>query len=88
MGLELQWGCLCAASVHAGLASLVEREGANLEGRRILMYSYGSGLAASLWSVIGRRVEGRFALSSVSSKVCTLHMHSQRALLPRTSCTC
>ena len=51
---------VCAASVHAGLASLVEREGANLEGRRILMYSYGSGLAASLWSVVGRRVEGKW----------------------------
>ena len=60
---------VCAASVHAGLASLVEREGANLEGRRILMYSYGSGLAASLWSVVGRRVEGKWALSSISSKV-------------------
>jgi len=60
---------LCAASVHAGLASLVEREGENLEGRRILMYSYGSGLAASLWSVVGRKVEGKFALSNISSKV-------------------
>ena len=33
------------------------------------MYSYGSGLAASLWSVVGRRVEGKFALSNVSSQV-------------------
>ena len=34
------------------------------------MYSYGSGLAASLWSVVGRRVEGKFALSNISSQVC------------------
>ena len=68
--------------MHAGLASLVEREGANLEGRRILMYSYGSGLAASLWSVIGRRVEGKFALSSVSSKVCTLRIQSRGSSAP------
>ena len=82
---------MSAASVHAGLASLVEREGANLEGRRILMYSYGSGLAASLWSVVGRRVEGKFALSSISSKVCVQctdsHMNAfawqkQKALIP------
>lgn len=60
----------CAASVHAGLASLIEAEGAGLEGRRVLLYSYGSGLAASLWSLIGRRIEGNFALGSVAAKVC------------------
>ena len=47
------------------------------------MYSYGSGLAASLWSVIGRRVEGKFALSSVSSKVCTLRILLQGSSAPR-----
>ena len=76
--------CARAASVHAGLASLVEREGANLEGRRILMYSYGSGLAASLWSVVGRQVEGKFALSNVSSQVCRplpLTCHEQQVHL-------
>lgn len=55
--------------MHAGLASLVEREGARLEGRRILLYSYGSGLAASLWSVIARRVDGAFSLASMAAKV-------------------
>ena len=55
--------------MHAGLASLIEAEGAALEGRRILMYSYGSGLAASLWSLIGRRIDGKFALGSVAAKV-------------------
>ena len=55
--------------MHAGLASLIEGEGTALEGRRILLYSYGSGLAASLWSVIARRVAGKFALAGVSAKV-------------------
>jgi hydroxymethylglutaryl-CoA synthase len=55
--------------VHAGLASLIESQGAGLEGRRILLYSYGSGLAASLWSVVGRKVDGKFALGSIASKV-------------------
>ncbi len=55
--------------MHAGLAALVEDRGALLEGRRLLLYSYGSGLAASLWSVIGRRVEGKFALASIAAKV-------------------
>lgn len=60
---------LLAASVHAGLASLIEAEGAALEGRRVLLYSYGSGLAASLWSLIARRVDGKFALSRVAAQV-------------------
>lgn len=47
----------------------MEHQGAALEGRRILLYSYGSGLAASLWSVIARRVGGKFALGAVSAKV-------------------
>ena len=58
--------------MHAGLAALVEKKGAALEGRRLLLYSYGSGLAASLWSVIGRRVQGRFALSAIARQVCWL----------------
>ncbi|EIE25697.1 hydroxymethylglutaryl-CoA synthase [Coccomyxa subellipsoidea C-169] len=62
-------GNMYAASVHAGLASLIEAEGTALEGRRVLMYSYGSGLAASLWSLIGRRIDGKFALGSVASKL-------------------
>ncbi|BDA43888.1 Hydroxymethylglutaryl-CoA synthase, cytoplasmic [Coccomyxa sp. Obi] len=62
-------GNMYAASVHAGLASLIEAEGAALEGRRVLLYSYGSGLAASLWSLIGRRIEGKFALGSVAAKL-------------------
>ncbi len=48
------------------------------------MYSYGSGLAASLWSVVGRRVEGRFALSNVSSQVRYALHYMQHAR----QCTC
>ena len=69
-----------AASVHAGLASLMEREGTALEGRRILLYSYGSGLAASLWSVIARRVAGKFGLAAVSAKVCRLFWWAAKLL--------
>lgn len=65
----MRWLCVCAASVHAGLASLIETEGSRLEGRRILLYSYGSGLAASLWSVVGRKVEGKFALGNIAAQV-------------------
>lgn len=65
-----------AASVHAGLASLIEAEGARLEGRRMLLYSYGSGLAASLWSVVGRKVDGKFSLANIASQVTDVPLHA------------
>lgn len=58
-----------AASLHLGLASLVEAVGEGLEGRRILMYSYGSGLVASLFCIRGRAVPGKFSLANVASQV-------------------
>jgi hydroxymethylglutaryl-CoA synthase len=33
---------------------LIETTGAALEGRRVLLYSYGSGIAASMLSLVGR----------------------------------
>lgn len=67
--------------MHASLGALVERHGAALEGRRILLYSYGSGLAGTLFSLYARRVAGPFSLArlaaSVRGMVC-LHELSDR----------
>ena len=60
---------LHAASVHASLASLVYGVGSGLEGSRILVNSYGSGLAASLFCIQARPVTGRFSLASIAEKV-------------------
>ena len=60
---------LHAASVHASLASLVYSVGSGLEGSRILVNSYGSGLAASLFCIQARPVTGRFSLASIAHKV-------------------
>jgi hydroxymethylglutaryl-CoA synthase len=42
-------------SLYAGLLSLITNKADELQGKRILMFSYGSGLAATLFSI---RVEG------------------------------
>lgn len=39
------------ASLYACLASLVDDQGANLVGKRVAMFSYGSGLAASFFAI-------------------------------------
>jgi len=44
-------GNLYSASLYASLVSLFSEEGSNLAGKRILMFSYGSGLAASMFSL-------------------------------------
>ena len=51
------------------LTSLIEAKGADLEGSRILLFSYGSGLAAGMFVLKGRAVPGAFALHHVQSKV-------------------
>ncbi|KAK9843825.1 hypothetical protein WJX81_007826 [Elliptochloris bilobata] len=68
-GLALDVGNMYTASVHASLGALVEREGAALEGRRILMYSYGSGLAGTLFSLYARHVAGPFTLARLAASL-------------------
>lgn len=48
---------------------IIETTGAALEGRRILMYSYGSGISATMFSLVGRHVEGRFNLARMQAMV-------------------
>ena len=61
---------VAAASLPLALASLVEAKGSQLEGSRILMYSYGSGLAAGMFTLKARQVSGPFALNRLQSTVC------------------
>lgn len=46
-----QLGNMYTASLYAGLMSLVANEREKLAGKRLLMFSYGSGLAASMFSL-------------------------------------
>jgi hydroxymethylglutaryl-CoA synthase len=49
--LPQQVGNMYTASLYAGLISLVYTAGRELAGKRILCFSYGSGLAASVFSI-------------------------------------
>lgn len=60
-------GNMYTASVWSGVAQLVETRGSDLEDKRILIFSYGSGIAATLMSVVGRKVEGQFSLERLQS---------------------
>lgn len=44
-------GNMYCGSLYAGLLSLITKKSPELEGKRILMFSYGSGLAASMFSL-------------------------------------
>jgi len=49
--LPQRLGNMYTASLYAGLLSLVSNKGEALAGQRVVMFSYGSGLAASMFSV-------------------------------------
>lgn len=49
-----QCGNMYTASIWSGIAQLIETTGTGLEGRRVLMYSYGSGISATMLSLVGR----------------------------------
>ena len=59
------------ASIWSGIPQLIETTGAALEGRRILMYSYGSGISASMFSLVGRTPSRgpRFSLARLQGLV-------------------
>lgn len=60
-------GNMYTASLYAGLMSLVSNEKSNLEGKRLLMFSYGSGLAASMFSIqVGRGAAVRERLDLIA----------------------
>ena len=58
-----------AASVWAGLASLVDSEANQLAGKRVLTYSFGSGLAASLFAIQAQSGRDQFTLANIAQQV-------------------
>ena len=62
-------GNMYAASLFGGLAALVETVGPALAGKRILLYSYGSGASAHLYSIVPRAGSGDFTLAAAASSL-------------------
>ena len=61
---------MVAASVHGALAALTEALGTSLAGKRILVYSYGSGMAGTLYCMRGRHLtSGGHNLATVAAQV-------------------
>jgi len=52
--LSLELGNCYTASLYAGLLSLIDSKGDQLVGKRIVLFSYGSGMAATMFSVTVR----------------------------------
>ncbi|GFR47897.1 hypothetical protein Agub_g9641, partial [Astrephomene gubernaculifera] len=52
--LQKQLGNSYTASLWQGLAALVYRRGGQLAGRRLLLFSFGSGTVAALFSLVAR----------------------------------
>jgi hypothetical protein len=55
--LQQQLGNLYTASLYSGLASLLSQQGSALAGKRMLCFSYGSGVVASMFALRGRAVD-------------------------------
>jgi len=62
-----QVGNMYTASIYAAFASLLHNKHSTLAGQRVVMFSYGSGLAATMFSF--RLTEGQhpFSLSNIAS---------------------
>eukprot|EP00250_Pteridium_aquilinum_P012799 c20952_g1_i1 orf=359-1750(+) len=65
--LPKQIGNMYCASLYAGLVSVLHGKPGALDGKRALMFSYGSGLASTLFSIVFREGEGNFTSSKIVS---------------------
>jgi len=64
-----QLGNMYTASLYAGLMSLIANQGEKLAGKRVLMFSYGSGLASSMFSLrVPEDAAAAKALASIAAK--------------------
>jgi hydroxymethylglutaryl-CoA synthase len=67
--LSKELGNCYTASLYIGLASLVNNQGSNLTGKDLLLFSYGSGLAASMFEINvskeGQTKDGKFSLEKM-----------------------
>lgn len=54
------------ASLYAALASIIHNKHTTLDGQRVMMFSYGSGLASTLFSFKIREGQFPFTLSNIT----------------------
>ncbi|KAK3039222.1 hypothetical protein RJ639_027926, partial [Escallonia herrerae] len=62
-----QVGNMYTASLYAAFASLLHNEHSSLTGKRVIMFSYGSGLTATMFSFQLREGQHPFSLSNIAT---------------------
>nr|ABO27206.1 cytosolic 3-hydroxy-3-methylglutaryl-CoA synthase [Chara vulgaris] len=78
-----QVGNMYCASLYAGLASLLHSQREKLTGKRILMFSYGSGLASSMFFLETRdpSLQSRFNLHHLADSMGLSHLLESRNII-------
>jgi len=61
-----QLGNMYTASIYAAFASLIHNKSSSLDGNRVMMFSYGSGLSATMFSLHLSEGKGPFSLSNIA----------------------
>ncbi|EFJ16163.1 hypothetical protein SELMODRAFT_228892 [Selaginella moellendorffii] len=64
-----QVGNMYCAALYAALASLIHNKAEELLGNTILMFSYGSGLASSLFTIHVRQGDGLFRVANIAKRM-------------------
>lgn len=68
--LQRQLGNLYTASLYSGLAGLIHQTaGGGLIGKRLLLFSFGSGVVASLFEVRCQSGKDQFTLDNIAQQV-------------------
>nr|ANW07497.1 hydroxymethylglutaryl-CoA synthase [Isodon rubescens] len=62
-----QVGNMYTASLYAAFASLIHNKGSSLAGQRVILFSYGSGLTSTMFSLRFTEGEQPFSLSNIVS---------------------
>ncbi|KAL8064310.1 hypothetical protein ABFX02_01G081200 [Erythranthe guttata] len=62
-----QVGNMYTASIYAAFASLLHNKNTTLAGQRVILFSYGSGLAATMFSVRINEGQHPFSLSNIAA---------------------
>ncbi|KAK2372177.1 hydroxymethylglutaryl-CoA synthase [Trifolium repens] len=61
-----QVGNMYTASIYAAFASLIHNKHSSLEGKRVILFSYGSGLTSTMFSLQLRETKHPFSLSNIA----------------------
>ncbi|RYR06790.1 hypothetical protein Ahy_B05g074107 isoform B [Arachis hypogaea] len=75
-------GNMYTASLYAAFASLLHNENSSLIGKRVVMFSYGSGLTATMFSFKIQEGQGPFTLSNIVTLMDVAGKLKQRVEFP------